>query len=223
MTKPREYIYNSEYKQAYLVFSKELSFTVAADSWQKFSVDHGLPFAPLLIGTWCMNSDFSPAWDIAQSIPDFEGRTPTISLRIGADETRIYLDFTNNTDSTATFRLRLTGLMNPDFNGESTPFEADKTGWRFDSRWNYPKVWRAGKITEGLELRHDFGYAPQVRIWGVADLYDGTKMVRQIIPQDSIFDTTRNVVFGASTTTNNVKITPLADGEIYYYVFGDEQ
>ena len=162
---------NTHYKMPWIVWKREYTVSIdASTGYTTVSFPHGLPFTPLLIGSWSNNSNFSPSYDLTVTIP---GGPPKYVCQVSANSTSINITAINNVDSNPRCYLRLMAFAPPDYTGEVTPVDY-QSPFRYNSKYRYQKIFMAGKTTG--ELIHNLGYIPQVRIWQ-SSLSDSTHAV----------------------------------------------
>lgn len=166
---------NSHYKMPWIVWKKEYSVSIPASmGYVTTSFPHGLPFTPLLVGSWSNKANFQPSYDLTVDVPGGStgGQVPLV-CQVSADATNINIMAINNVDSAPVCYLRLMAFAPPDYQGEVTPVDY-QSPFRYNSKYRYQKIFMAGKTTG--ELIHNLGYIPQVRIWQ-SSLSDSTHAV----------------------------------------------
>jgi len=221
----RKFRFISDYPMPYIVFKQSTQFVVSGSTgYLDTSINHGLPFTPLLIGQWSTNANFSPAYDINIEVPNFNAAMPDIALTIGADGTRIYLSMTNNTGSNVTFYFRLLAFAPPDYTGDIANIYEDSTNFKFSSDFNYQKIVMADRITtSNSTIIHSLGYIPQARIWDTTLMIYNNNLVDALMPtrcQKNVNTGSGDEYIGARLTTTQL-ITNVSL-PAYYHLYGDE-
>lgn len=230
----RNFIMNSDYPTPFLVWKMEETLTVPVGAYYNAahkSVAHNLPFTPLLIGQWSTNSNFVPAYDLANDMPIFTGTRPDLSAMVGADSTHIRITAEHTASSSKTFYFRLFAFLPPDYDGTWTNDVDDNTNFKLNSDFNYPKVLASGSVTvaDGAvsEYTHSLGYLPQVRAWKqiqTAPFDDYTETWNILIPVPN--NQTPDGLYGVSVTNSKVRFgnkgTSGQSLTYKYLIFGDE-
>lgn len=166
---------NTHYKMPWIVWKREYTVPIdASTGYATVSFLHGLPFTPLLIGSWSPNASFSPSYDLTVTIPGGPtGGQPKYFCQVAANSTTVNVTAINNVDSSPKCYLRLMAFAPPDYKGEVTPVDY-QSPFRYNSKYRYQKIFMAGRTTG--ELIHNLGYIPQVRLWQ-SSLSDSTHAV----------------------------------------------
>lgn len=230
----RNFIMNSDYPTPFLVWKKEESLTVPVGEYfnaASKSVAHNLPFTPMLIGQWSLNSNFSPAYDLSNSMPIFTGTRPDYQIIVGADSSNIRISATHVIENSVTFYFRFFSFLPPTYDGTWTNILDDNTNFKLNSDFNYPKVVASGSVTVPDQSRvaynHNLGYIPQVRAWEhitTAPFDDYSTTWNIIAPASS--STTPNGLLGVSSNASTVDFGNYGqsgESRVYdYLIFGDE-
>lgn len=163
---------NSHYKMPWIVWKREYSVSIPASTgYINTSFPHGLPFTPLLVGSWSNRVDFSPSYDLTVEIPGGPtGGQPKFTCQAYADATNVYITAINNVDSNPACYLRLMAFAPPNYKSEVTPVDY-ASPFRYNSKYRYQKIFMSGRTTGTLQ--HGLGYIPQARIW-VGSLSDAS-------------------------------------------------
>lgn len=136
-------------------------------------VAHGLPFTPLVDGSWDLTPTFDTNYDyfsgtIPSPAPNFSPFA--VSVNIAADETNIILTPFNITGSDVTCYCRVFGFEPSDSNADLLPTAAAGTNFILNSDNNYTKLYKSGLMNSpansgSFPVSHDLGRKPQVRAW----------------------------------------------------------
>lgn len=155
---------NSHYKMPWIVWKREYTVSIPASTgYISISFPHGLPFTPLLIGSWSNRADFNPSYDVTVTVPGGStGGQPKYVCQVSADATNVNIMAINNADSNPVCYLRLMAFAPPSYQGEVTPVDYSSS-FRYNSKYRYQKIFMAGRTTGPLQ--HNLGYIPQARIW----------------------------------------------------------
>lgn len=192
---------NSHYKIPWIVWKREYQFSVPYGEYRQVEFAHGLPFTPLLIGQWSTNANFNPSYDLSVEVPGGAtgGQTP-FSLLTSANATNIRIVADNNaTQGSQTFYLRLMAFAPPDYTGDVSPV-GYSSKFRYNSHYNYQKIFRQGLASANQVVSHDLGYLPQARVWSVVNGF--------VYPDKGILTTTILKQDG--------------DSQYYYHVYKDK-
>lgn len=230
----RNFIMNSDYPTPFLVWKKEESLTVPVGEYfnaASKSVAHNLPFTPMLVGQWSLNSSFSPAYDLSNDMPIFTGTRPDYQIIVGADSSNIRISATHVMEYPVTFYFRFFSFLPPTYDGTWTNVLDDNTNFKLNSDFNYPKVVASGSVTVPDQSRrsyyHNLGYIPQVRAWAhitTAPFDDYLTTWDIIAPASS--STTPDGLLGVSSNTSTVDFGNYGQSgasRVYdYLIFGDQ-
>lgn len=194
---------NSHYKIPWIVWKRELTVALSGGlDYTTMTIEHGLPFIPLLIGQWSLNSNFYPSYDLAIETPGYTGAgQPPVALLAAATPTLVRLTLDNRL--TDRVYVRLMAYAPPGYTGEVIPVEYSSP-FRFNSHYRYPKIVASGKGSPNQIINHNLGYIPQAQIWD-SSVVNG---VETVMPAPGIL------------TTSTLKSTTSAS--FYYYIFGDK-
>jgi hypothetical protein len=212
MADPRKFILNSDYPAPALVAKWEYSFTVPAYGWVDKEFNHNLPFMPLIIGYWSVNSDFAISHDISSLSVSF------FDQACGSTSTKIKFKVNNNENAAKTFYYRLFAFAPSDYDGDIPAIE-DSTNYRLNSDFNYPKLFAYGSsdLTSGqaFNVYHNLGYIPMCRVWVYNRQNDFCSPTTSAYYEDG----SRH----QGTTISSSKLTYYGAGaKIYYQIYADE-
>lgn len=218
MADPRKFIYSSDYPTPAFVGAWQGSFDVAGYDYLDTGFNHNLPFAPLIVGQWSLNANFEPAYDIATTNGYFVG--VNWNQAAGSDDTRILFKLNNGYSDTRTYYYRLFAFAPSDYDGDIPSIE-DSTNFRFNSDFNYLKLFTYGKSTASSDgdfiVNHNLGYIPQVRTWLKDSINNFITPFINVHYQDGSY-TTGTVVDSSKMTVKNM----VAGETIYYHIYADE-
>lgn len=234
MADPRKFLLNSDYPTPFLVWSMTTTLTVPVGAYfnaASKSVAHGLPFTPMIIGQWSTNSNFSPAYDLSNDMPIFNGTRPEYQILIGADSSHIRISGMHIKESAQTLYFRLFAFLPPDYNGTWTNVLDDNTDFKLNTDFNFPKVVASGSVSvpdhTTRSYNHNLGYIPQVRAWKelqTAPFDNYSTMWNILIPAYS--STTPDGLFGVSSNTQTINFGNYgqsgSDVVYKYIIFGDQ-
>lgn len=218
MADPRNFIYDSDYPTPAFVASWTGSFNVGGYSYLDTSFNHNLPFAPLIVGQWSLNANFEPAYDIATTNGYFIG--VNFNQGAGSNDTQIKFMLDNGYSSARTYYYRLFAFAPSDYDGDIPSIE-DSTNYRFNSDFNYLKLFAYGKQTmtsnSDFVVNHNLGYRPQVRTWVKDTLNNIITPFVNVHYQDGSYTT------GTIIDTTKMTVKNLVSGDtIYYHIYADE-
>lgn len=162
------FLVNSHYQIPWIVWKSTYSLSVPANTRRRTTLEHGLPFTPLLIGQWSDNPNFAPAYDLALSNTQrIQSSYYELFVFVEADSETVYFDVFNNTTSAKTVNFRLMAFAPPDYDGEVTPVEYSSK-FRYNSHYRYQQLFKAGNSTTA-DVFHGLNYIPQAKMWVVLD------------------------------------------------------
>lgn len=193
------------------------------------TIPHGLPFAPLPIGTYS-DDNWASSYDLGMG-PYFYNTTfnaygQRVFGNIEADATNIYVTLINY-DSTTTFRYRVVALTPPNVPINTLADHVPRAdGLLFSSDEQYLKVFMEDTVTiidstgafgdETTTVAHGLGYIPTCLVfteWG--------GKIRQIGSENSLG--VAGITAGAYLTTNNLVMSydPFFPGtlKLHYKVY----
>ncbi len=223
MSKIERFIYNSNFKTPYIIYKREFSVPCRAGDIARTSFEHGLPFTPLLIGQWSLNSDFLPSYDLSLSTPNFSQLRPERVCNIGADESRVYFDLADNLyDGDVVFYFRIMAFAPPEFEGDISEIYQDSGNFISDSRLNYPKVWKFEKVGASAEIEHNFGYIPQVKVWSKTSIPIDTNYKTRNVIAPIFTSIAADLTSGALANEHRVRLNSATGDEQYVMILGDE-
>lgn len=205
-----QFLLSTDYQQDKVVYLKTDSFTAPGPMTGSYrTIAHGLPFTPLVGGSWSTSADFSVTYDFGTgTIPSADPLTApfNLSLDVLADSTNIYIVPTNVSGSNKTVYVRLYALEPADTLATVSSTQAAADSFTLNSDYNYTKLWSADKITgvtasSTTVVTHNLGRVPQVSVWA-------TSSARTISPSLIYFtnvtypmDTANIVAVSANTVT----------------------
>lgn len=154
---------NTHYPLPWIIWKRAHTITVSANSEiYDATIAHGLPFAPLLIGQWSTDANFSPSYDLSVTIPGGStGGQPETFCQASADSSNVHFTIINNS-SRRTFYFRLMAFAPPNYTGEVSPVDYSSP-FRFNSHYRYQQLYLQGS-SSGI-VAHNFGYLPQAKVW----------------------------------------------------------
>lgn len=218
MADPRKFIYDSDYPTPAFVAAWEGSYEVAGYDYLDTGFNHNLPFTPLVVGQWSLNANFQPAYDIGTTNGYMVGLD--WNQAAGSNETKIVFRMNNGYSSKRTYYYRIFAFAPPDYDGDVPSIE-DSTNFRFNSDFNYPKLFAYGKKTITADgdfvVNHNLGYIPQVRTWKKEDYNDFLSPFVNIHYESGGY-TMGTVVDSSKMTIRNA----LSGDVIYYHIYADE-
>ena len=187
---------NSHYKMPWIVWKREYTVSIPASTGcTTVSFPHGLPFTPLLIGSWSNRANFQPSYDLTVDVPGGStgGQVPLV-CQLSADATNVNIMAMNNVDPSPACYLRLMAFAPPDYQGEVTPVDYSSP-FRYNSKYRYQKIFMAGRATK--EVIHGLGYVPQARVWfsSLSDLNYATPGMADISTQSLSVPDSPNLPF----------------------------
>lgn len=188
---------NTHYKMPWIVWSMRYSIQVAAGEYKIATIQHGLPFVPLLTGQWSPNRQFNPSYDLGAPTPGGAiVQMPDYLCDGYADDEEIRFALMNNTSTSAEFNMKLMAFAPPDYTGDVNPVNYNSP-FSFNSHYRYQQLFMQGRARG--KVTHGLGYLPQAKLWSIT--------------QDSI--TPYKGILTETTYENFV------DNEYYYHIYKD--
>lgn len=241
MADARRFLFNSNYETPALILNMSFSLVVGKGHYDKdvgfiqpgsadTTIAHNLPFVPLIIGQWSLNSNFEPCYDICNADIDIfrNGETgfyPRVSISISANNTNIEFSGLNAyTDRSVTIYVRLTGFVPPDYYGNIEPVQ-DTSDFQFSTDYNYPKLYLSGVVNfaqsspKTQSVDHNLGYVPLARVW-----YRYTSNGLTYV-EPSFYDTSYDGedFYGAKIDSQKMTFGKhYGAGQYVYHIYGDE-
>lgn len=217
---PRNFVYSSDYPMPALVWEYSGSITnIGSYSLKSVNITHNLPFIPLLIGMWSENSNFNPAYDIANYIGPANLNGNLQLNQCGADSTKVVVEGSNMTGSTKSLYFKLLAFAPPDYAGE-VPNIYDTTNFMFNTDYNYPLIVKSGTaaLSAGgsTTVQHGLGYVPQAKVWGPDTNGRITQLFR--INSPNWVDGT----YGPLIDADKLTIRSRNAGTCYYHIYGGD-
>lgn len=217
MADPRKFIYDSDYSIPAFVAKWTGSFNISANGYITPSFNHNLPFIPLIVGQWSLNPNFEPAYDISTQNGYYIG--VNINQIAGSDVSNIKFNITNGYNNSITYYYRLFAFAPNDYNGDIPAIE-DETNFRFNSDFNYLKLFAYGEETipssNMIEVYHNLGYVPQVKTW----YYDSLEDI--IAPFPNIYYEDNSYNLGTIVDTAKMTFKGIMGDKVYYHIYIDE-
>ena len=169
-----DFLYSTDYTLDKAVYLNSVSFTIPTPTAGYFyTIAHGLPFTPLVGGSWSTSSDFLVTYDFGSGVIPSSNIGASLfdySLEIAADSTNIYIIPTNVSGATKTVYVRVFGIEPSDSTATLPHTASSGDVFAFSTDYNYTKPYEASKIT-GLAssstttITHSLEYVPQVTAW----------------------------------------------------------
>lgn len=243
--KPNRFLFSSDYPTPYLILDKTISFTAKKASggvWgqTKYKVKHNLPFIPMLLGYWSTSSNYVPSYDISTRNVEFSSTALQgfyhfkYTADFSADDTYIYVDVDNYTNSDVIVYAKLTGLAPFDYNG-NLPIVQDKSDFNLNTDFNYKKIYQQGKVDIAasnfkVTVNHNLGYVPQCKAWVQRLYYDEYGVQTSEVIGDALQNGITRFS-GGDVDSNAICIDSTKlyfesenhdDEFLYYIIYGDE-
>lgn len=214
---PRHFLISSDYQIPAVVAKWQGSINVAAYDWKDTTIAHNLPFTPLIVGQWSLNSNFSPAYDISTQNGYFVG--VSFNQVVGSNSSDLVFRLDNGHSTQKTFYYRLLAFSPQDYSGD-VPYVDDNSDFKLNSDILQPKIFKYGSanLTGGnYSVTHNLGYLPQVRVW----VYDSVNNVTAPVVNSHYEDGSNT--FGVGIDTSKMTLYGgLSGDKIYYHIYADE-
>lgn len=204
---------DSRYKIPWIIWKRECQFTIPANfGYEFFSLAHGLPFTPLLLGQWSYSSNFLPSYDLQEPYPGWIRSTSEYSATVGADATHVRFALSGPYNQSSTLYFRLMAFAPPGYTGEITPVEYPNSKLTFSSAYRYQKIYMSGTTTANQTIVHNLGYIPQARAWNKTSISDGSTTYQIIKPENTWL---------TATTLKFNQVIALQNETMYYHIYKD--
>jgi hypothetical protein len=161
----RNMLLSTDYPTDKIIYKMTGSVTVATGASNDNYFPHGLPFTPLLTGTWSYDADFTTSYMAGQQ-PFADPNSSQVTVQSNATNARVLV--ANNTGSTKTIYWRIYGIMPPNVDVDSVFTASQLDSFIMNTNYNYTKTYMEGyvDISGGTQaITHNLGYRPQVEIW----------------------------------------------------------
>lgn len=210
----------SDHEGDKIVYFYEGSFPTSDNT---IEIPHTLGFAPLLIGYWSTNADFSDARPFSSiGLLDMEGNAIIDEVSCNAvGNDAIYVFLISKAGSYNRVYFRLFGFMPTDVD-VSVPQTAYLTNGNFifNTKYKYSKLFESGIANDEVTITHNFGYLPRVLAWDESGS-GATRAVSQIgtgEPESDYYPDDRGII----VTDSLVTIRKISSGRIHYRIYYDE-
>lgn len=130
------------------------------------NIAHGLPFKPLLDGTWSTDPTFALSYDMGGGpISTVAGALFNIQADVSSDGTNAIITVGKATAGTSTIHYRIFGFE-PSTDNLAAPYTSDAAdSYILNTDYNYTKLYDASAVTTSTVISHGLGYRPQVSMW----------------------------------------------------------
>jgi hypothetical protein len=222
MVDARNFLLNTDYPLDQVVWLKSDSKAISGSTSGTITIPHGLPFTPLVGGSWSLDSGFGVLYEYSSgTLPSgnasssLYGRT----VRAYADSTNVYLAWSNTLTAT-TIYFRLFAFQPSDEDHDLDPTAASGDVFVFNSDYNYTKLLKADfeDVSPGdtVVVSHGLGYRPQVLAWA----RDTSGNVAPMDYQDNNADQWTDVIVTTTSVTFVVPSSAIID-RIDYRIYAD--
>lgn len=225
MQDSRKFLYSSDYPTPAIVWKYEGAIEdIPTDDVEGITIQHGLPFIPLLQGVWSMNANFEPAFNIADSMGDSKADTASEYMRaltFGSTATTVHTQAINKYHTPRSMYFKIFAYAPPDYSGE-VPIVGDNTRFALNTDYNAPKIIKQGYVDitdrwQEVVIPHGLGYVPQVKVWGKNYLHETCEQLSTQWPLDTISGNYE----GSKVDSQNLTIYGDYTGRYYYHIYGD--
>lgn len=168
---------STDYPLDKVVVGGTSSFTVPGNTVGVGTSPHGLPFIPLMMGSYSMTPDYAVLYGINSAPPS---SSPALRLydfvaNINADGTNVIFKGENYTANPLTFYVRYYGMESSVDNGDTYRTRSTVDPLQLSTDYNYTKLYKAGYVdypssgsftSKTDTIQHGLGRVPQVLSWG---------------------------------------------------------
>lgn len=167
----RKFLLHTGYPLDKIIYLKPQTIVVPANSNVDTDIPHGLGFTPLVKGRWSRDSNFSISYNISGG-PYLSAGLLLAATVISADEVKVYLSTTNNTNASITIYYHIWGFVpsNALDSVVNTHTASSADSFVLNTDYNYTKLLDRGVIsattgTHAYPVYHSLGYYPQIEAW----------------------------------------------------------
>lgn len=221
MADPTNFLISTDYPMDKIVYKTSGSYT-HSDVPGGTSFAHGLPFTPLVVLQWSLDSDFTTAYTVNSGPPTTD---PTlyhigIDLYSYSDPTNIVITSFDFLGGASTIYYRVFAFEPTGSTADCSATSSTTDKFFISTDYNHPKLFMSGNtpITAdvlGATIHHGLGYVPQFEYW----LGDNTTSFGKAQYGDYIDSTP---VVGVFATDQDIKVYNLGPGNIEYRIYADE-
>lgn len=158
---------NSDYPIDMIALMTTATGDAPSYGYQDKTIAHGLPFKPLVAGTWSLNAAMSPSYPYNGGPADSYGQLYNVNAQ--SDSTNITLFVNNNTASAVTVYHEIFAFAPNDYSGTVVPTANAGNKFIINSDDNFGKLFVAGNVAlaQGAvgTIPHNLGFVPQAFIW----------------------------------------------------------
>lgn len=169
------FLLTTDYPVDKLVIAGTGTVAQPASTQTSYSFAHGLPFTPLLYGSWSNTSNYAILYGL-NSGPI--SSTPSVSpfdalMKLRADANNLYIVAENYSASAITFYARLYGFEPTTDNEVTTHTGSPYDSFQINTDYNYTKLYLDGYIDKAAgsgspsttSVSHNFGADVQAIVW----------------------------------------------------------
>lgn len=164
MANPKNFLFHSDYPIDKILFTTQGSVTLKGES-KEVRVPHGLPYIPLVLGSWSFDQNFENTYEFGYSIL----LDPSISQVACSTDSNDLVFTTSDVHAGKTIFYKIFGFPPTTYTGDFLSFNGDISGLNFNSDLNYLKLEKEGSVfvtNNGQAIiNHDLGYKPFVFVW----------------------------------------------------------
>ena len=223
MVNPRNFIINTDYPVDHVVYIKDV---VVPFSSTGIEIEHGLGFAPLLMGLFTTDD-----WNTSMPIDTPASSGDNIG-NLQTEATQRVIRLINYGRLNRSVKARLFGLMPSDVNVDVVPPKIRYSNFNFNTDFNYSKLikadvfntnWNSG---ENIVYHHGLDYIPEVEAWQEDNSGVVKKFFNIYDPNGVNFSSMGSRIVYAKITTQDFIIR--TDGanqditKIHYRIYGDQ-
>lgn len=159
------FLLSSDYPLDKIIYMTSGSFNVSAGLTTQ-NIAHGLPFKPLLDGTWSTDSTFALSYDMGGGpVSTVAGALFNIQADVSSDSTNAIISVGKATAGTTTIYYRVFGFEPSTDNLAASFTSSSADTFILNTDFNYTKLYSAGAATISTVITHGLGYKPQVSMW----------------------------------------------------------
>lgn len=164
----KQMLLSSDYPLDKVIYMHSGSRTLPAHDFADINISHGLPFTPLMAGSWTTSSNWDVSYEI-NSGPRANGNI-IVNTGLSSDSSQVTLSLSNTQPSSQTVYYRLYGLEPSTSSATVAPTVGIAANqFVMNTDYNYSKLFMSGTVSRGssgtVSVTHGLGYRPQVDTW----------------------------------------------------------
>lgn len=216
MSKPTDFLLNTDYEMDKIVYFKSGEFTGNTE------FEHNLSFEPLIFGVWSTDSDFNSSNALCLlSTSSIPGATDPLGVYayVRGDNGHIKIESMGDGSANTKIYYRIYAFEPSESHSSAPHTSSAAKQFVLNTDYNYRKLKASGTFTQGSEeYQHNLGYIPHVEAWIKWSSYLGGDL-------DHLNWASKFNDIYLTVTTEKIQLSPIRSGiidKIYWRVYYDE-